>query len=318
MPAREECFVKIGVHVPDFTYPGGAAPRSRADLARIAAGRRRRRGRPAQRHGPRLADRSGRAGRARHARGVHHARLPRRAHRAGQAADARHRRHVPRARGCSRRWSRRSTCSPAGGRARHRRGVERGGVRAASACSSRRPRSASSGSRRRCRSACRCGRGDEEPYEGEHYQLGRTLNSPQPLTGRTRRSSSAAAARRRRCGSWRSTRMPATSSRARSCAHKLDVLRGHCDGRRPRLRRDREDRAVYNFDLGPDGGSVEQTLADLRAMADLGIQVAHGRVENVHDLVGLRAARRAGGPCGRGVVISGRRRGRRRRPDQRS
>ena len=33
--------------------------------------------------------------------------------------------------------------------------------------------------------------------------------------------------------------------------------------------------------------NVEKTLADLRAMADLGVQVAHGRVENVHDLVGL-------------------------------
>ena len=25
-------------------------------------------------------------------------------------------------------------------------------------------------------------RGDESPYDGKHYQLGRTLNSPQPLT----------------------------------------------------------------------------------------------------------------------------------------
>ena len=43
------------------------------------------------------------------------------------------------------------------GLAGHRRRLERGRRRAASACRSRRPPSGSSGSRRRCRSACRCG-----------------------------------------------------------------------------------------------------------------------------------------------------------------
>ena len=37
MSALEEFVVKIGVHVPDFTYPGGAATLG-ADLARIAEG----------------------------------------------------------------------------------------------------------------------------------------------------------------------------------------------------------------------------------------------------------------------------------------
>jgi alkanesulfonate monooxygenase len=72
--------------------------------------------------------------------------------------------------------------------------------------------------------------------------------------------------------------------------HKLAVLREHCE----RLGRDYdaiERTTIYGFDLGGPGEHeqrVEQTLTDLRALADLGIQVAHGRVESVHDLTGLR------------------------------
>ena len=42
--------------------------------------------------------------------------------------------------------------------------------------------SGSSGWRRRCRSACRCGIGDNGPFEGRHYRLAETLCSPQPLS----------------------------------------------------------------------------------------------------------------------------------------
>src|SRR3954449_2620012 len=51
---------------------------------------------------------------------------------------------------------------------------------------------------------------DEGPFDGRHYQLGRTLNRPHRSA--RPRSWSAGAVRRRRFGSWRSTPMPATSS----------------------------------------------------------------------------------------------------------
>ena len=35
---------------------------------------------------------------------------------------------------------------------------------------------------------------------------------------------------------------------------------------------------------GPDGGRADETLSGLRELADLGIQVAHGRVEQVNDV----------------------------------
>lgn len=56
--------------------------------------------------------------------------------------------------------------------------------------------------------------GSEEPYEGTHYRLARTLNVPQPL--RTPPILIGAAGRRRPCGWWRSTRRPATCSAART------------------------------------------------------------------------------------------------------
>ena len=65
------------------------------------------------------------------------------------------------------------------------------------------------------------------------------------------------------------------------------MLREHCE----RLGRDYaeiEKTAVVTFDLGPDGERVEETLDQLRQLDDLGIQVAHGRVEQVQNLTGLQ------------------------------
>jgi hypothetical protein len=131
---------------------------------------------------------------------------------------------------------------------------------------------------------------DEGPYRGTHYTLERTLNVPQPLT-RPRPPILIGGS-----GERKTLRMVAQYADACNLfpgpelAHKLAVLREHCD----RLGRDYDEiekTCVYTFDLGREGEHeqrVEQTLADLRAMADLGIQVAHGRVEAVHDLTGLR------------------------------
>ena len=48
-----------------------------------------------------------------------------------------------------------------------------------------------------------------------------------------------------------------------------------------------EKTVTFTFDVGPDGERVEQTLASLRELADLGVQVAHGRVEAVHEITPL-------------------------------
>ena len=128
--------------------------------------------------------------------------------------------------------------------------------------------------------------GDEGSYEGKHYRLGRTLNSPQPLTrphppiliggGGEKKTLLFVARYAQACNLFSGPEL----------AHKLDVLREHCE-REKRDYADIEKTAMYQLDVGPNGERVEQVLDGLRALADLGIQVAHGRVENVQDLRGL-------------------------------
>ncbi len=134
----------------------------------------------------------------------------------------------------------------------------------------------------------------DEPYEGKHYTLQRTLNVPQPL-------------RRPRPpiligGSGERKTLRLVARYADACnlfpgpelAHKLEVLREHCraEGRDYDTI---EKTVIYRFDLGWDAAAgaldasrvdaaVEQILGDLRAFADLGITVAHGHVHGVHTL----------------------------------
>jgi F420-dependent oxidoreductase-like protein len=121
-------------------------------------------------------------------------------------------------------------------------------------------------------------RGDESPYHGKHYQLDRPLNSPAPL----RRPPIMVGG-----GGERKT-LRLVAQYADACnlfgtpdvGHKLDVLREHCD----RLGRPYEEifkTAYYRFDVGLEGERVEQTIADLRNLADLGFQAVLGQVNDV-------------------------------------
>ena len=83
--------------------------------------------------------------------------------------------------------------------------------------------------------------GSEAPYQGKHYQLGRTLNSPQSLArphpylmiggGGEKKTLRLVARYADACNIGASP----------AAGHKLDVLKQHCDDGRPRLRPDRED-----------------------------------------------------------------------------
>jgi alkanesulfonate monooxygenase len=115
---------------------------------------------------------------------------------------------------------------------------------------------------------------DESPYAGKHYQLGRTLNSPQSvrrphppiLIGGG--------------GEQKTLRMVAEYAQACNLfntpevGHKLDVLRGHCE----RLGRDYDEiqkTVIVRFDPGPDGERVDDILEQLEALAALGVSHAH-------------------------------------------
>jgi F420-dependent oxidoreductase-like protein len=128
-------------------------------------------------------------------------------------------------------------------------------------------------------------RGDESPYRGKHYQLDRPLNSPQAL----RRPPIMVGGG----GERKTLRMVAQYADACNLfatpdvEHKLEVLRGHCE----RLGRPHEEilkTVYYPFNVGADGERVEQTLADLRRLHDLGFQAAIGSVTDVWQVEPLR------------------------------
>ncbi|GAA5195726.1 LLM class F420-dependent oxidoreductase [Rugosimonospora acidiphila] len=116
---------------------------------------------------------------------------------------------------------------------------------------------------------------DEGLYQGKHYQLGRTLNSPQPLSsprpkiliGGTgeRKTLRLVAQYADSCNLFSSTDL----------AHKLDVLREHCAN----LGRDYdtiEKTVMVPFELGKKGEGADKLLAQLREVHELGFTVATG------------------------------------------
>ena len=120
---------------------------------------------------------------------------------------------------------------------------------------------------------------DESPYDGKRFHLDRPLNSPQPLT-RPHPPIMIGGG-----GEQKTLRLVARYAQACNVfagpdlAHKLDVLREHCE-REGRNYDDVEKTAAFHFDLGEKGERVDETLTRLKQLADLGIQTAHGKVIN--------------------------------------
>jgi F420-dependent oxidoreductase-like protein len=125
--------------------------------------------------------------------------------------------------------------------------------------------------------------GGQDAYDGAHYRLGRTLNSPQSLTrphppiligGAGEKKTLRLVARyAQACNLFPGPELP----------RKLEVLREHCE-REGRDYDDIEKTVVYQFDVGNRGERVGETLDELGVLAELGVQVAHGRVEGVQDI----------------------------------
>jgi F420-dependent oxidoreductase-like protein len=119
--------------------------------------------------------------------------------------------------------------------------------------------------------------GDDKPFSGRHYHLERTLNSPQALSkphppiligGSGERKTLRLVARyAQACNLFPGPDLP----------HKLDVLRRHCDA----VGRDYDeiDKTIMGpLDPGPNGEKVAQLIGSMRQLADLGISHYHGSV----------------------------------------
>jgi F420-dependent oxidoreductase-like protein len=127
---------------------------------------------------------------------------------------------------------------------------------------------------------------DEGAYEGKHYQLGRTMNVPQPL-------------RRPRPpiligGGGEKKTLRLVAQYADACnlfggpdlEHKLDVLRRHCEDV-GRNYDDIEKTVMSQLDPGKDGEKVDDVLSELQRLAGLGVQHVHTRIADVASLTGI-------------------------------
>lgn len=128
---------------------------------------------------------------------------------------------------------------------------------------------------------------DESPFEGKHYRLERPLNSPQALRrphppimigGQGERKTLRLVARHAQaCNLFPTPQL----------AHKLEVLKGHCE----REGRDYDEilkTCMFNFDVGAAGERLGPHIGRLRNLAKLGIQAAIGSVKDVWDLRQLK------------------------------
>ena len=132
----------------------------------------------------------------------------------------------------------------------------------------------------------------DEPYAGKHYRLGRTLNSPQSVQrphppiliggGGEKKTLRLVAQYAQACNLFDSPDL----------AHKLDVLRGHCEA----LGRDYDEiekTVMGPVDPGPNGEKVDATLEHLRDLAGLGVThvqmgIGDGSSTDVLELIGER------------------------------
>ena len=119
--------------------------------------------------------------------------------------------------------------------------------------------------------------GDDKPYSGRHYRLERTLNSPQSLSrphppiliggSGERKTLRLVAQYAQACNLFASPDLE----------QKLDVLRRHCEA----VGRDYDEiekTVMGPLDPGPKGENVQRLIGSMRQLADLGITHYHGSV----------------------------------------
>jgi alkanesulfonate monooxygenase len=125
--------------------------------------------------------------------------------------------------------------------------------------------------------------GDDSPFEGKHYHLARTLNVPQALQrprpkiliggGGERKTLRMVAQYADACNLFASPDL----------GHKLDVLREHCEA----VGRDYDDiEKTVMMPMGTD--DIDGLLSRLHELSELGVQHVHGRLTDVETLEPLR------------------------------
>jgi F420-dependent oxidoreductase-like protein len=129
-------------------------------------------------------------------------------------------------------------------------------------------------------------RDDDSAYRGEHYELDRPLNHPQPLSKPHPPIMIGGG------GERKTLRFVARYAQATNLfpgpdlARKLDVLREHCDAE-GRVYDEIRKSCYFIFDPGPKGENVGQIIDQLGGLAEMGFDTAIGAVANVWDVTPL-------------------------------
>ncbi len=129
-------------------------------------------------------------------------------------------------------------------------------------------------------------RGDESPYRGKHYQLERPLNAPQALSKPHPPIMIG--------GSGERKTLRFVARYAQACnlfpgpdlAHKLDVLREHCE-REGRDYNEITKTCYFTFDVGEKGEKAGEVVDQLGRLAELGFHAAIGAVADVSKITPL-------------------------------
>jgi F420-dependent oxidoreductase-like protein len=134
--------------------------------------------------------------------------------------------------------------------------------------------------------ALRMWSGDERPFEGKHYRLGRPLNLPQSLT-RPHPPIMIAGD-----GEQKTLRLVARYANACSLRpspeipRKLDVLRRHCETE-GRDYDEIEKTCAFAFDVGEDGEKAGELIEQVRWLSSMGVETVIGVVPKVDRITPL-------------------------------
>ena len=120
----------------------------------------------------------------------------------------------------------------------------------------------------------------DAPYEGRHYHLGRTLNSPQPLRtppiliggGGEKKTLRLVAKYAQACNLFATPELE----------HKLQVLRGHCETE-GRDYDSIEKTVMMPLDIGDKGENIPALLERIRGFAALGVSEVHSSLPGVSE-----------------------------------
>jgi F420-dependent oxidoreductase-like protein len=123
-------------------------------------------------------------------------------------------------------------------------------------------------------------------FQGKHYTLERTLNSPQPLRQPHPPILIGGSGERKTLRLVAQYAQACNLFAAPDLERKLDVLREHC----ATVGRDYDDiekTVMMPLNVGPNGRDVDLLLDELRRLADLGVTLVQGRVGDVASITPL-------------------------------